>query len=192
MKSSLFDKIQLWLDDENVTFTEKEQEMKDRIFAVFSVKIRNPTWSDHKVARFITKKWPVTESLIMKDCILVESMIGKTRAADKRWVRFFIGEVCKKAIDIAEKNGDAYAMAHAAGIMGKYNLADKEDKDEASYDDITPFIPEITTDISILGLKPIPQLEQKKSELMRKYGLNKVTEAEIIQDESAQAEDIHE
>ncbi len=93
--------------------------------------------------------------------------------AQKAWIRYFICEVNKDAIRLAKLNGDAKAMSLAANVIGKHQLTDKEDIVKPPFDQIVPFIPIPSSDPTILGLKPIPNIEEIKEKYRKKFGIEK-------------------
>lgn len=74
-------------------------------------------------------------------------------------------------------------MERAASSYAKYNRVDLEDEQVMPYDEIVvqPFTP--TSDPSVLGIKPIPNIDEKIKSMIEKY------RRESIDIEDVEAED---
>ena len=70
---------------------------------------------------------------------------------------------------MAKKRKDTKTMERAASSYAKYNRVDVEDEQVMPYDQIVvqPFT--ATDDPSVLGIKPIPNIEERIKELIAKY-----------------------
>ena len=70
---------------------------------------------------------------------------------------------------MAKKQKDTKTMERAATSYAKFNNVNVEDEQSVPYDMIVvqPFT--ATDDPSVLGIKPIPNIEQKISALIEKY-----------------------
>lgn len=190
-KLSFFERIQLYLfdDDTNIpewhAFTEKELEIKNRYSAIFSFWLDKPTVSDRKLTTYITTELGVGKSQAWRDIQQVKILLGNVRNATKQWQRFKVIAMLDKAYEIAEAKKDAKSIILAASTLGKFTQLDKEDLQVIPYDEIVPQNWEITDDVSVLGLVPIEDLEQKQRKMREKYGATLIEEADII-DESKQ------
>ena len=91
---------------------------------------------------------------------------------NKTWHRYMVREMTKKAFKLAEEKKESYNMTFAANALGKHNLTDKEDSFKPNYDQIIPFVPEVTSDPTVLGIKAMgkKELQEKKEMMLRKYG----------------------
>jgi hypothetical protein len=64
----------------------------------------------------------------------------------------------------------AQIMIKAGEALGKIHMLDKNEMDRILWEDIVPLELEPTTDISVLGRKPLKNLEGLKARLRKKYG----------------------
>jgi len=85
----------------------------------------------------------------------------------------------QKAYETAEKADDSKGMAMAADKLGKYTRCDQVDEDQLPWDQLIPPNFEPSTDISILGFKHDPHLDEKTAKMKRKY----MPEAEDVEAE---------
>jgi hypothetical protein len=70
---------------------------------------------------------------------------------------------------MAKKRKDTKTMEKAASSYAKYNRVDLEDEQAVPYDMIVvqPFT--ATDDPSVLGIKPLPRLQERIQQLLHKY-----------------------
>ena len=70
---------------------------------------------------------------------------------------------------MAQKRKDTKSMERAAASYAKYNRVDLEDEQAVPYEMIVvqPFV--ATSDPSVLGIKPIPNIQKKISDMIAKY-----------------------
>jgi len=176
MRKSLFEKIIQSYNDEDVIFTDEEIRHKERLEKILEIRLKEVSLPDVELYKRVKHHYPqITFYNFCKDINYVErilaNQIDPTGDPRKVFIRYFIGEVTKQAIEIAKEKKDAYTMAYASNIMGKHNQTDKEDIIRPPFDKIIPQTFEITSDPSVLGIKPIDDLDKRKKELADKYGI---------------------
>jgi len=197
-KQNLLEKLQSSFENKNeLLLSVKEKQQHERLLFVLEQKMFNIGITDADMHLAIKDKYgnDYTVSYVQtcKDVTIIERFIAHdvNPEADphKTWVRYMVEQMCKKAYNIALKKGESYNMTMAANTIGKHHLTDKEDVVKPPFDDIIPFVPEITGDVSVLGIKPIGKQEVKelRTKLLTKYGANELLEIEdlkVIDDEA--------
>lgn len=175
MREPLFEKIMKNISDPNFEFlTPLEQEYKDRVLLVMKIKLKNLHFTDYKVFLKVKKQYPtLTYAQVARDIMLCERMIAfeinPKGNPQKTFLRYFITEMNKKALAIALEKNDAYGISFATSVIGKHNLTDKEDVERPKYEDIVPFNFEPSFDPTVLGLKPIQDIEKVREKLEKKF-----------------------
>jgi hypothetical protein len=196
-RESVYEKIQRSFKQEGVEFTDDEAKTRDRLYFILELKMKEIYLSDYRIFKRVKKEFTVTYPQITRDITFVERIIAceKFPGMDpqKAWTRYFISEVNKDAIRIAKEQNDGHAMSYAANIVGKHQQTDKEDNEKPPFDQIVPFNPIPTSDPTVLGLKPIPNIEQLREKFRKKFGIEKdrylqtmtvnVEDADIIEEE---------
>lgn len=190
-KKAIIETIIESFEDKTVVLSEEQQKYRERILKVLDLKLEDLYITDYDLFKAMKKAYPfITFPQICNDISIAERIIANEKDpggdAKKAWTRYFITQVTMKAIEKAEAKGDAYTMAYAANILGKHHLTDKEDNVKPNWDDIIPFIPEITSDPSVLGIRRIKDVDKLRAKLEKKYGFNQElsTEIETIEDET--------
>ena len=197
-KPTILKIIESFKEDSVVEFSEDEEFYRKRLVYVLETKLKKLIIGDYELYLKVKKKFPTaTFSTTCNDVSIVERMIANDRNPNgdpqKVWTRYMVTELAKKAYKVAKKKKEAYNMAYAAGIIGKHNLTDREDVVKPNYEDIVPFIPEITSDVSVLGIKPMGKAELKalKAKMLKKYGLPELIEdIETIKTNGEEKEEI--
>jgi hypothetical protein len=89
--------------------------------------------------------------------------------SSKAFHRFRFNAMIQNAYDLAERKQNPKAMASAAGLYAKYNQLDKEDAFKIPWDEIIPQRFEPTSDPTVLGIKPIPNIQEKIKSLKERF-----------------------
>ena len=173
--SRFIDKIyDYYINGETGNLTLNEKRKKKIIDEIVERKLKDVTIPDKKLLAYLKDKHKLNFATALSYISVAERIIAgskyqKNIDIDKAWFRYLIVESAKEAFRVAREKNDAYSMIQAANIIGKHNNTDKEDAVKILYDKIIPFIPEITTDPSVLGIKPIKNLDKIKQKLLQKY-----------------------
>ena len=157
--------------------SERDRQVVERLQYILSKKIDNINITDRELFGLVRKQgYNIAFPQFLRDVSIVERIIGLAKYGNmdpmKAWVRYFIFENLKEAMEIAKAEGDSYKMAYIANMIGKHYLTDHEDEKQIDYDMIKPFTPEITSDPSVLGIEPIPDLQEKIVALAKKFGID--------------------
>ena len=80
-----------------------------------------------------------------------------------------LSQMILETFQMAKKRKDTKTMEKAASSYAKFNRVDLEDEQAVPYDMIVvqPFT--ATNDPTVLGIKPIPNINERISELLKKY-----------------------
>ncbi len=183
---TFFEKVQLYLfdDDSRIPdyhkFTPYEMVIKARYANVFSFWIDKPTLSEKAIINYMISELGLKKSQAYSDLHQVKVLLGNVRNATKEWQRYKVIAMIDRAYELAESQKDPKAIIMAADKLGKYTQLDKEEVQKLPYDEIVPQNWEITGDVTVMGLEPIPDLEFKQKKMREKYGGMLIEEAEMV------------
>jgi len=121
------------------------------------------------IALHLMNHYSIEKTQAYDDVRLIQDLLGSINRASKDWHLFRFNQMIEKAYEVAETKNDSDAMTKAAAAYGKFNQLDKEDPTEFPWDDIKPQSFIITSDPSVIGIKPIPNLKDKIAKLFDKY-----------------------
>lgn len=140
-----------------------------RIRSAYTLWIEFPRKKPREIALYLMQEYNIEKSMAYDDLRMVQDVMGNINRASKDWHLYRFNQMVEKAYEIAEKKGDSDAMTKAAAAYGRYNQLDKEDPSEFPWEEIKPQSFIITSDPSVIGIKPIPNLKEKIARLYEKY-----------------------
>lgn len=184
-REKFIDKIsRYYLENDTGSLTADEKKRKARLDYIIDLKLNDFAISDKRILTLVKKNYSMSPGTILSDITIAERIIAgkKSNGVDleKTYIRYFISEGAKEAYRIAREKKDAYSMIQAVNIIGKHHNTDKEDVYSNLFDEIVPFIPEITIDPSILGIRKMNNLDEIKAKLLKKYTAIDIDYEEII------------
>ena len=174
-----------------------ESEAEIRLRWRFSVAeyLNRPSLTDTKLIEFITggcggMTKPITKQQAYQDLTIIKQIVSKVNMASKEWWRYTVTEMAKEAYEVARTANDAKGMAMALDKIGKYQRVDQIDDNGNNFENIIPPNFEFTPDVSVLNIKQIPDLEKRRRELRKHFGVksfmqNNIQEAQEVTDEPA-------
>jgi hypothetical protein len=140
-----------------------------RLRAMYNWFISNPESKDKEFVDECLSRYGVSKTLAYDDLRIIKSVLPHITQASRDYHRWKYNEMILETYQMAKKRKDTKTMERAATSYAKFNNVNVEDEQSVPYDLIVvqPFT--ATQDPSVLGLKPIPNIEKKISELIAKY-----------------------
>ncbi len=176
--SKLYDHLFAAKSTQLEVFSDKEMKIVARYRAAVTKWYDDPWMTEPDIRNFLMNEYRISETQAYRDIPKIKYLFGNVNFTSKEFYRMRANKLIEEArreIDDAESNlevNKALAKIKAAIAYGKNNKLDKEDKFMPLWDDIQ--IPDYspTSDVSVIeGLKPIPNLEEKKRLLRIELGL---------------------
>lgn len=121
------------------------------------------------IAQHIMQMFGVQKSVAYDDIRLIQDLLGSINRSSKDWHLYQFNTRINRAYEIAETKNDHDGMTKSMAVYAKFNKLDKDDPTEFPWDEIRPQSFEITSDPSVIGIKPIPNLKEKIAQLYKKY-----------------------
>jgi len=149
--------------------TEAEQKQLTRYRDAFVQSLDNPLIRDTELRDYLINNYRISDSQAYRDLANIRILLGNVRNANKEWVRYMVIEGLKKQYFDADAEGKQREAIMALDKLGKYNRLDKEDLEELPFDKVIPVDWEATTDISVLGIKPMENRKEEIQKLLKKY-----------------------
>lgn len=151
---------------ENLTPVEIEQVKRYRF--AFTVCLENPSISDNRLRDFLMVEFRISQSQAYRDISNIKVILPNIRNAGKEWIRYIVNEELKDAIKKCKDAGNdkLKELILAIDKLAKYNKLDQDEGEQIPWDEIIPQEIEPTSDISVLGIKP---MENKENEIKRLY-----------------------
>ena len=162
-----------------------------RLREMYAWFVANP---DTKDRQFITQekdRFSVSTSQAYSDLAIVKMLLPLLSSASRDFHRYRANEMLLETYRMAKARKDTKTMERAAASYAKYNRVDLEDEQALPYDMIVvqPFT--ATSDPTVLGLKPIPNLQSKIDKLLAKYRAETIDIEDIEYEEADLEESIY-
>lgn len=140
-----------------------------RVREMYNWFIANPDGTDREFVNELVQRHDVSKVTAYSDLAVVKAMLPLLAAASRDFHRWRFNEMIMNTYKMAQKRKDTKTMERAAASYAKYNRVDLEDEQVMPYEMIVvqPFT--ATSDPSVLGIKPIPNIQRKISDMIKKY-----------------------
>ena len=140
-----------------------------RLRAMYNWFISNPESKDKEFVDECLSRYGVSKTLAYDDLRIIKSVLPHITQASRDYHRWKYNEMILETYQMAKIRKDTKTMERAATSYAKFNNVNVEDEQSVPYDLIVvqPFT--ATQDPSVLGIKPIPNIEKKISDLIAKY-----------------------
>lgn len=140
-----------------------------RIREMYNWFIANPEATDREFVSELTQRHGISRVTAYSDLAVVKTILPALSSAARDFHRWRTNEMLIDAFKMAKKRKDTKTMERAATSYGKLNRVDLEDEQAMPYDMIVcqPFT--ATEDPRTLGIEPIPNIQQRISDMIAKY-----------------------
>ena len=159
-----------------------------RIRDAYSWFISNPDAKDRQFVEMMVSRYGIGKTAAYSDLAIVKALLPHLSQASRDFHRYRYNEMILETYQMARKRKDTKTMEKAASSYAKFNRVDLEDEQAVPYDLIVvqPFT--ATDDPSVLGIKPMPRLQERIQELLQKYQAENI-DIEDIEFEEADLEE---
>ncbi len=158
----------------------KEDELRDRypqtivdkvlrVREMYNWFISNPDATDREFISELCQRHQIHRTAAYSDLSVVKSLLPILSTASRDFHRWRTNEMLIATYKMAEKRKDTKTMERAATAYGKLNRVDIEDEQAIPLDQILiqPFT--ATDDPRVLGIEPIPNIQDKIAQMIDKY-----------------------
>jgi hypothetical protein len=155
-----------------------------RVREMYNWFISNPDGTDREFVAEVMQRHNIAKGTAYSDLQVVKSLMPMLATASRDFHRWRANEMCIATYKMAEKRKDTKTMEKAVATYAKINRVDMEDEQTLPYDKIViqPFT--ATNDPRVLGIEPIPNIQEKISAMIQKY------RAETLDIEDVQFEEV--
>ena len=131
--------------------------------------LSNPDSKDRQFVEQAVSRHGVSRMQAYNDLAVVKALLPHLAQASRDFHRYRYNEMILGTYQMAKKRKDTKTMEKAASSYAKYNRVDLEDEQAVPYDLIVvqPFT--ATDDPTVLGIKPIPNINERIHALLKKY-----------------------
>ena len=131
--------------------------------------ISNPDCKDKEFVDVCLSRFSICKTLAYDDLKIIKSVLPHITQASRDYHRWKYNEMILETYQMAKKRKDTKTMERAATSYAKFNNVNVEDEQSVPYDKIVvqPFT--ATDDPTVLGIKPITNIDKKINDLIAKY-----------------------
>ena len=140
-----------------------------RVREMYNWFISNPDGSDREFVAEVMQRHDISKVTAYSDLAIVKALLPMMSTASRDFHRWRTNEMLIATYKMAEKRKDSKTMERAATAYGKLNRIDLEDEQAMPYDMIVPQPFTATDDPRVLGIEPIPNINEKISQMIEKY-----------------------
>ena len=132
--------------------------------------IANPDAKDRQFVDEIMQRYGLSKVTAYADLKIVKSLLPNLSEATRDFHRWRYNEMILETYQMAKKRKDTKTMEKAATSYAKYNRIDVEDETAVPYHMIVvqPFFP--TTDPRVVGINPVPNIDERIKKLTKELG----------------------
>lgn len=140
-----------------------------RLRDMYNYYISNPDTKDRQFVDTAMSRHGIMKSQAYADLSIIKSLLPLLSSASRDFHRFRFNEMILETYQMTKARKDTKTMEKAASSYAKFNRVDLEDEQALPYDLIVvqPFT--ATSDPRVLGIKPIPNVEEKIAAMLKKY-----------------------
>ena len=152
--------------------------------------LANPDAKDRQFVENAMARHGIEKSAAYDDLKVVKALLPHLASASRDFHRYRYNEMILETFQMAKKRKDTKTMEKAASSYAKFNRVDLEDEQAVPYDLIVvqPFT--ATDDPSVLGIKPIPNIQERIDALLKKYQAENIDIEDIEFEEADLEEDV--
>lgn len=143
----------------------------------------NPDAKDRVFINEVRSRFGIGVTQAYADLSLVKALLPSLSSASRDFHRYRFNEMILETYQMAKARKDTKTMEKAASSYAKFNRVDLEDEQAVPYEMIVvqPFT--ATDDPTVLGIKPIPNLQQKIDQMIAHYGAETIDIEDIEYEE---------
>ena len=139
-----------------------------RVRDIYTYWLRFPSKRDKDIITELTARYDIKTRQAYDDLNLIKYLIGSFQQSSKDYVRWNFNHMIMDIYQKAVREHDNRSAVAALDKYAKYNQLDKPDSLDNGFGDLRPqcFMP--TTDPSVIGITPIPNIQEKIEALKKK------------------------
>lgn len=155
-----------------------------RLRDMYSWYLANPESKDKVFVDTVMERYGIHKVEAYDDLKIVKAVLPNLTQSSRDFHRWRYNEMILETYKMAKARKDTKTMEKSATSYAKFNRVDLEDEQAVPYDQIVvqPFT--ATSDPTVLGIKPMPNLHEKIKALIEKYS------AETLDIEDVEYEDV--
>jgi len=174
------------MEDDAIQLTTSQQIRFERLNDAYTHWLSNPMLPDNRVRDYIMSRYQVTSRVAYQDIAIIKALYGRVPLANKEQMRHKANHLFDMATAAALAGDDKKAKALtkiAEGIV-KNNRLEESDGEDFPWEDIVPKDMSLSVDPSVIGIEPVPNIQEKAAKLLKRYmeDIDGPTQVDVIPD----------
>lgn len=145
------------------------QERIVRLRDLYHFWLEHPTLQDKAIVEENIRRYGVKKTQAYDDVSIVKVCIGAISRSSTDWYRYIFLQRAEEGFKMAREKESPVAFAKVLTALGKFTRLDKDETIRPDYSVIKPVEFTFTADPTVAGVKPIPDLDKKVREYLKKY-----------------------
>lgn len=131
--------------------------------------LANPDKPDRAFVDTMVARHGMSERAVYADLAVIKQLLPALQSSSREWHRWKANQMLLETYEQAKRRHDTKTMERAAASYAKFNRVDLEDEQVIPYEviEVQPFT--ATSDPTVLGIKPIENLDEVVKSLIAKY-----------------------
>ncbi|MBD5423699.1 MAG: hypothetical protein HDR44_01055 [Allobaculum sp.] len=138
-----------------------------RLRHIYNFWLSNPSMKDRQLRDEIISRYGISQSAAYSDISVIHQLVPLISQKSREFHRTRANEMLLETYAMAKARKDTKTMERTAATYSKVNRVDLDDEVAMPYDDIVPQNFSATLDPSVLGIKPIPDINNYISRLIK-------------------------
>lgn len=136
--------------------------------------VSNPQATDKEFVAEVINRHKISKTTAYSDLKILKLMLPALSSASREFHRWRANEMLMLTFEMAKNRKDTRTMERTIATYIRVNNADKEEEMQIDWDKIKvqPFT--ATDDPTVLGIKPIPNIQEKINALLTKYRVESI------------------
>jgi hypothetical protein len=159
-----------------------------RIREIYNYWLANPSMKDRQLRDTIMSRFGISQSSAYSDISVLHQLVPLLATKSRDFHRVRASEMALETYNMAKSRRDTKTMERAAALYMKINQVDLENEYELPYDEIVvqPFC--ASTNVKLLGVKPIPDVYNHIAKLAKELS-NDIPDINDVEYEEADLEE---
>lgn len=159
------------MEDDSIILTTSQQEHFDRLRDGYTHWLSNPLLSDNRLRDYLMANHHISTNQAYRDIALIKLLFGSVAVANKEQMRYkanYLYDVAAAAAMAGNAN-KAKALTKIADGIVKNNRLEESEGEDFPWDEIIPADLSLSVDPSVIGIEPIPGVQEKARKLLKQY-----------------------
>lgn len=160
-----------------------------RIREMYNYWLSNPSMKDRQLRDNIMSRYNISQSSAYSDISIIHQLVPLLAQKCHEFHRARANEMFLETYAMAKARKDTKTMAYVTASYAKYNRIDMDDEKSMLFDEmvVQPFC--ATLDVTVLGIKPIPNVYDHIAKLTKELSRDFVDISDVDYEEADLEED---